>query len=219
MVKSAPRPRTNSSSSARARPVTRQPRSCASGDDVAADRAGRAGHQQRCRRRRVAEQVDDLRGGQPVERHRRRRDQVQLVGYDGDVSRRDDELLGVRAEVAVEPADQPGDPGAHRQVHARPGGDDGAGEVPAQAGVVGLVDQPRARGRRRRDRQVDRVDRRRGDLDPDLAGPRLDHGNVDDLDRVGSARGADDGGAEGRCSWFCLLGSCSAVAPATTMEG
>ena len=55
---------------------------------------------------------------------------------------RDDELLGVRAEVAVEPSDQPGDAAADREVDVRAGRGDGAGEVPAQAGVVGLVDQP-----------------------------------------------------------------------------
>ncbi len=38
-----------------------------------------------------------------------------------------------------------------------------------------------------RDPEVDGVDRRGGDRDPDLAGSGLDDGNVDDLDRVGSA--------------------------------
>jgi hypothetical protein len=34
-----------------------------------------------------------------------------------------------------------------------------------------------------RDREVDGVDRRGGDLNPDLARPGLDDRNVDDLDR------------------------------------
>ena len=63
-----------------------------------------------------------------------------------------------------------------------------------------------------RDREVDGVDRRGGDLDPDLAGPGLDDGNVDDLDRVGSGRRANDGGAEGGgAHGFAPYGLCSAV--------
>src|SRR5690606_2338927 len=79
---------------------------------------------------------------QAVERDRRRRDQVEPLGDDGDVVRRDDQLLGVGAVVAVETGDQPRDAAAGREVRARPGGGDGAGEVPAQAGVLGLTDQP-----------------------------------------------------------------------------
>ena len=77
------------------------------------------------------------------------------------------------------------------------GSDDRAGEVPAQAGPLGLVDQPQLVEEAAGDREVDGVDRRGGDLDPDLAWARLDDGNIDDLDRVGSAWRADHGGAEG----------------------
>ena len=62
--------------------------------------------------------------------------------------------------------------------------------------MVGLVDQAEPVEDPGGERQVDRVDRGPGDLDPDLAGPGLDDGYVDDLDGVGTARGADDGGAE-----------------------
>jgi hypothetical protein len=63
--------------------------------------------------------------------------------------------------------------------------------------VFRLVDQPPIVEDAARDREVDRVDRRGGDPDPDLTGPGLDDRDVDDLDRVRSGRGADDGGAEG----------------------
>src|SRR5215217_1420031 len=174
--------------------------------DVPPDRAGRPGHQQPVAvGGRVAEQVDNLGGGKPVERHRRRRGQVQPVGHDGEVGGGYDELLGVGAEVTVEAVHHAGDPGADGQVDAGAGGDDGAGEVPAQAGPLGLVDQPHGVEEAARDREVDGVDRRGGDPNPDLAGPGLDDGNVDDLDRVGSARSADDGGAEGGGAHVSLL--------------
>jgi hypothetical protein len=64
--------------------------------------------------------------------------------------------------------------------------------------VVGLVDQPEPVEHPVGQRQVDGVDRGRGDLDPDLAGPGLDDGYIDDLDGVWTARGAGDRGAEGR---------------------
>ena len=79
----------------------------------------------------------------------------------------------------------------------RTGRGDDAGEVPAQAGVVGLVDQPHPVEHASGERQVGRVDRGCGDVDPDLARSGLDDGYVDDLDGVGSAGGADDRGAEG----------------------
>jgi hypothetical protein len=47
------------------------------------------------------------------------------------------------------------------------------------------------------DPEVDWVDRRGRDRDPDLIGSRLDDGDVDDLDRVGAARRADDRCTEG----------------------
>ncbi len=109
-------------------------------DDVAADGAGGAGHEQ-VPASAVAEQVDQLGRGQSVERDSGCRDEVEPVGHDGGVDRRHDELLGVGAEVAVEAVDQPGDAAADREVDVRAGGGDGAGEVPADAGVVGLVDQ------------------------------------------------------------------------------
>ncbi len=59
------------------------------------------------------------------------------------------------------------------QVHARAGGGDGPGEVPAQAGVIGLVDQPEAVEDASGDPEVHGVDRCGSDLDPDLAGPGL----------------------------------------------
>ena len=165
-------------------------------DDVAPDRACGPGHEQ-APASAVAEQVDQLGCGQAVERDRGCRGQVETVGHEGGVDRRDDELLGVGAEVAVEPIDQPGDAAADREVDVRAGGGDGAGEVPAQAGVVGLVDQPEPVEHAGGERQVDGVDRGPGDLDPDLARPGLDDGYLDDLDGVGTARGADDSGAEG----------------------
>ena len=66
-----------------------------------------------------------------------------------------------------------GDPGADRQVDAGAGRSDGAGEVPAQAGVVGLVDQAQGVEEAAGDAEVDRVDRCGRDLDPDLAGAGL----------------------------------------------
>jgi hypothetical protein len=81
---------------------------------------------------------------------------------------------------------------------ARAVGDDGAGEVPAQAGTFRLVDQPHGVEEAACDREVDGVDRRGGDPNPGFSGPGLHDGNLDDLDRIGSARSADDGGAEGR---------------------
>ena len=94
------------------------------------------------------------------------------------------------------------------QPYAGTGGGDGAGEVPAQAGPLGLVDQPHAVEDAARDREVNRVDRCGGDLDPDLAGTGLDDGDVDDLDGVGAARSADDGGTEGVAIMVSLLVSC-----------
>jgi hypothetical protein len=110
-------------------------------DDVPPDRAGGPGHQKApaCA---VAEQVGDLGCGQAVERDRGGRDQVETVGHESGVARGDDELLGVRAVVAVEPVDQACDVGAEGEVDIRTGRGDGTCEVPAQAGVVGLVDQP-----------------------------------------------------------------------------
>jgi uncharacterized protein len=68
-----------------------------------------------------------------------------------------------------------------------------------------------------RDREVDGVDRCGGDLHPDLARPgRLD-GNADDLDRISSARGADDGGAEGGGAHVSLLCACNRWLSCTTM--
>ena len=87
-------------------------------------------------------------------------------GTSGGVARRDDELLGVRAEVAVEPIDQARDAAADREVDAGAGRDDRAGEVPAQAGVVGLVDQPHPVEHPGGHGEVDRVDRGPGDLRP-----------------------------------------------------
>ena len=110
-------------------------------EDIPADGARGSGHEQ-APASAVAEQIDQLGCGQAVERNRGCRDEIETVGHEGDIARRDDELLGVRAEVAVEPVDQPRDAAADREVDARAGGGDGAGEVPAQAGVVGLVDQP-----------------------------------------------------------------------------
>ena len=131
-VKSAPRPRTNSSSAARASPVTRQPRSSASCDDVAADGAGGAGHEQGAALA-VAEDVDELQRGERVERDGGRLDQVEAVRYDGHVGGRQHQLLGVRAEVAVEPADQ-----------ARPPASPAPGRRPAPASrTVPAKSQPR----------------------------------------------------------------------------
>jgi len=98
---------------------------------------------------------------------------------------------------AVEAAHHACDPGADRQPYARTGGGDVAGEVPAETCPLGLVDQPHAVEDAARDREVDRVDRCGGDLDPHLTGSRGHEGDVDDLDRAGAARNADDGGAEG----------------------
>ena len=150
-VKSAPRPRTNSSSAARASPVTRQPRSSASwttypptapAAPVTSSDAALA----------VAEDVDELERGERVERDGGRLDQVEAVRYDGHVGGRQHQLLGIGAEVAVEPADQPGHAGPRRQVDAGAGLEDGAGEVPAQAGVLRLVDDARLVQHRRRGR-------------------------------------------------------------------
>jgi len=46
------------------------------------------------------------------------------------------------------------------------------------------------------DREVDWVDGRGSDGDPDLIGSGLDDGHVDDLDRVRASRRADDRGAK-----------------------
>ena len=83
-------------------------------------------------------------------------------------------MLGVGAEVAVEAVHHAGHPGADGHVHAQAGGDDGSGEVPAQAGPLRLVDQPHTVEEPGRHREVDGVDRRGGDLYPDLAGPGFD---------------------------------------------
>ena len=170
VVNSAPRLRTNSSSVARARPVTCHPRSGANASDVPADGPRRPGHQQTVAvDRRITEQVDDLRRCEPVERHGRRGDEVQFVGHDSDVARGHDDLLGVRAEVAVEALHHAGHPGADRQLHAISGCDDLAGEVPAEPGPLGLIDQPQSVEDAPGDGEIDRVHRRGNDRDPDLA--------------------------------------------------
>ena len=109
--------------------------------DVTPDCARGSGHEQ-APPFAVAEEVDHQGRGQAVERDRGCRVELETVGHDGGVTRRDDQLLGVRAEVAVEPVDEPRDATAEREVDIRAGRGDDAGEVPAQAGVVGLVDQP-----------------------------------------------------------------------------
>jgi hypothetical protein len=70
-----------------------------------------------------------------------------------------------------------------------------------------------------RDREIDGVDRRGGDPNPDLAGPGLDDRNVDELDRVGSVRGADDGGAERGGAHGFLLMACARWSFCITVEG
>src|SRR5690606_18581816 len=127
---------------------------------------------------------------------------------DGDVGCRQDELLGVGAEVAVEAGYEPGDTGAGRQVDAGAGGQDGAGEVPAQARVVGLVDQAHLVQAAACDREVDGVDWRGGDRDPDLPGTGVNDGHCDDLDGVGAVRLSDDGGPVGECAHGSLLVGC-----------
>src|SRR5690606_7180233 len=134
----------------------------------------------------------DLGGRQAVERHGRGGDQVEVVGDGGDVGGPDDDLLGVGAGVPVEPDDQAGDPLAGGQVDAGPGGHHGAGEVPAQPGPHRLVDEAGLVEHAGDDGEVDGVDGRRGHGDPDLAGSGGRDGDVDELDRVGPARGADD---------------------------
>jgi hypothetical protein len=92
------------------------------------------------------------------------------------------------------------------QLDARPRRVHDAGELPAQAGVFGLLDQPDRVEESRCDAEVRGIDRRRGDGDPDLAGAELGDGHLDDLDRVGPVRDADDGGAEcGSTHGFCSL--------------
>jgi hypothetical protein len=63
-------------------------------------------------------------------------------GNDGKVGGRHHELLGVGAEVAVEPGHHAGDPGADGLAHAGAGGDDGAGASPSPGGPLRLADQP-----------------------------------------------------------------------------
>ena len=138
-------------------------------DDVAADGAGRTGHQQGAAFA-VAEDVDELERGECVERDGGRLDQVEPVRYDGHVGGRQHQLLGVGAEVAVEPADQAGHAGARRQVDAGAGLEDGAGEVPAETGVLRLVDDAAWCSTPPRTSDVDRVDGRGRHGDPDLAG-------------------------------------------------
>lgn len=76
-------------------------------------------------------------------------------------------MLGVGAEVAVQPRDAASD----RDVDVQAGRGDGPGEVPAQPCVVGLVDQPEVVEEPGGDPEVDRIDRGLGDLAPDLSRP------------------------------------------------
>ena len=86
--------------------------------DVRPDRASGPGHQQ-APASTVTEQIDQLVCGEAVERNRCAGGQVEAVRHDGGVARRDDQLLGVRAEVAVEAGDQPRDAAADRDVDVR----------------------------------------------------------------------------------------------------
>ena len=186
-------------------------------DDVPADGAGGAGHEQGAALA-VAEDVDELERGERVERDGGRLDQVEVVRYDGHVGGRQHQLLGVGAEVAVEPADQAGDAGPRRQVDARAGLENGAGEVPAEAGVLRLVDDARPVQPAAPDEDVDRVDGRGRHGDPDLAGLEGRDREVEERDRVGLAGLGDDGGAEGGCwSWF-LHRCCGLLSPAGTIR-
>ena len=148
-------------------------------------------------------------------------DQVEGVGYDGDVGRGQHQLLGVGAEVAVEPADQAGDAGPGRQRDPRPGLEDGAGEVPAEAGVLRLVDHPGLVQHAPADEEVDRVDGRGRHGDPDLTGLEREDREVEERDRVGLAGLGDDGGAEGgaglRGHRSSSIGSCGLLSPVGTI--
>ena len=64
-----------------------------------------------------------------------------------------------------------GDAGPDRQVYAGPGCDDGAGEVPSQAGVLGLLDQPQAVQHTAGDCEIDGSHRGSSDGDANFAAP------------------------------------------------
>src|SRR4029079_9497723 len=81
-----------------------------------------------------------------------------------------DDLLGVGAEVAIETGHQSGDTSADGDVATNASGNNRAGEVPTEARPGRLVDQAPRVEEPIDDAEVDRVDCRGGDADPDLAG-------------------------------------------------
>ena len=94
------------------------------------------------------------------------------------------------------PADQPGHPGAGREVDARTGFEDGAGEVPAETGVLGLVDEAGLVQDAASDDEVDRVDVAAATATRTWPALERTDREVEDGDRVGLAGPGHDGGAE-----------------------
>ncbi len=97
---------------------------------------------------------------------------------------------------------------------------DGAREIPAEPGPIRLVHQPEIVEDAGDHTEVDGVDRRRGDLYPQLAGTWLDHRDIDDLDRVRSARSPDNRGTKrgNRHENSLLLEPCGELLSYSTMD-
>lgn len=156
-------------------------------DGEAADRARRARDQQRPALLQL-QQVEGLGGGQRVQRERgrvhgvhRRRRRRDRVGVHHDV-------LRVRAHRLHHAVVQRHDPVARAPRGGHAGRVHGAGDVPAEPDLLArTAERPGPHP------GVDRVERRRGHLDPYLAGGRLGQLALHDLHRLRPAEGPHHG--------------------------
>ena len=154
-------------------------------DEVVAEPAGRAGDDHR-RALVEAEQVECLVGGQRVEREAGREHRVDTRRCRRDGGGRQDHVAGIgagRPGERVAQADHSVSDG--EVVHVGADRVDDAGDIPAEPERERLPDdRPEGSGAQS---EVDGVDARGGDGDPDLTRLWVRRGHVDDLQDLGSA--------------------------------